>query len=56
MEALLLVPAKLASAALGKTSNKTGNWMRPPPPATASTNPAKNAATTQMAITESAIS
>ena len=44
MEALLLVPNKVAGAALGKVANRAGNKIRPPPPTIESTNPASKEA------------
>ena len=39
----LLVPSNSAGVALGKTPNNAGIWISPPPPATASTQPASKA-------------
>jgi hypothetical protein len=44
MLASLLVPISVAGAMLGNTVNMVGSWISPPPPTTASTKPAPNAA------------
>ena len=40
----LLVPNTVAGDSAGSAINKAGTWIKPPPPATASTNPANKAA------------
>src|SRR5215207_989658 len=45
-EEILLVDRICAGDALGSPSSIAGNWINPPPPTTASTQPAENAATT----------
>ena len=44
IEALLLVPNKVAGAAPGKVANKAGSKIRPPPPTIESINPASSEA------------
>ena len=51
--ASLLVPSRVAGTSFANTENITGIWISPPPPTTASTNPAKKAA--QPSITKSII-
>jgi len=53
-EEILFVPKITAGGVLlGKPISKAGNWIRPPPPTTASTHPATKAATIR-AVSESA--
>jgi len=44
MEALLLVPNRVAGGLAGNTANRAGTRIRPPPPTIASTNPASTEA------------
>lgn len=44
MDDSLAVPSRLAALAVGKELKSAGTWMSPPPPTTASTNPANRAA------------
>ena len=44
IEALLLVPNKVAGGAPGKVANRAGSKIRPPPPTIASTSPASSEA------------
>ena len=48
--ASLPVPSSVVCGAVGNAANNAGSWIRPPPPAIASTNPAPNAATSTKTI------
>lgn len=50
IELHLFVPRIAAVGALGRPINNAGNWMSPPPPAMASTNPAAKAANAKKAM------
>jgi hypothetical protein len=42
IEESLFVPRRSATGRLGRTIKRAGSWIRPPPPATESINPARN--------------
>jgi hypothetical protein len=50
MDALLLVPSKVAGAAAGKAANRAGTRIKPPPPTMESTKPANSEASETMNI------
>ena len=47
----LFVPNNCAGVAFGKPKSNAGNWINPPPPPIASTQPAVNAASIRKIIT-----